>query len=105
MGKRKRSLPESAYDFWVRDGRDGEVTPRRDTLAEARSDLAIVRHGEDSWSRCCWEIKWEVNERKVKRMLDALRQIADQGPQQRPWINPRLIARQALDEPSKRRAP
>lgn len=30
MSKR-RLLPECCYDFWVRDGRDGETRPVRDT--------------------------------------------------------------------------
>lgn len=68
MAKR-RLLPEAAYDFWVRDGRDGETSTRRDTLAEAQADAKRWRKTVDPWRRSVFEIRWAVNETKVLRLL------------------------------------
>ena len=68
MSKR-RLLPEAAYDFWAEDDRDGETTPKRDTLAEAKADQKAQRARFSSWSRGCIQLRWAVNERKVLRLL------------------------------------
>lgn len=71
MAKR-RLLPEAAYDFWCRDSRDGEVTPRVDTMAEARVELRERRSRVRRWwMRSAWQIQWGVNERKVLVLLQA----------------------------------
>ncbi len=67
----KRLLPEAAYDFWAVDDRDGETGPKRDTLAEARADVRRWRSKELSYKRCVICLEWEVNERKVLRLLQA----------------------------------
>lgn len=64
-----RILPEAAYDFWARDGRDGEVGWTRDTLAAAKADVKDWRAKLKSWQRPCIELVWSVNERKVLRLL------------------------------------
>jgi len=67
----RRLLPEAAYDFWVCDGRDGETTPRRDTIAEARKDRARFIRAQvvPAYMRCCFTVEWCVNERKVLCLL------------------------------------
>lgn len=71
MAKR-RLLPEAAYDFWARDGRDGEEGRRRDSLAFARRDARRWKATIlDSWRRCVITVEWAVNERKVLRLLAA----------------------------------
>jgi hypothetical protein len=64
----RRLLPEAAYDFWARDGRDGEEGPRRESIAAARSDKATwpVRH---AYQRSAITVEWAVNERKVLALL------------------------------------
>ena len=100
---KRRTLPESAYDFYARDGRDGELGKTRDTLAEAQADARAMRAPLTSYQRPAIEVCWRVNERKVMRMLversryeTALRQIEGQTDRTRPWVNPRLIAATAL---------
>jgi len=66
-------LPEAAYDFWARDGRDGEESPKRDTLAEGNAEVKYMAdrfsaHGK-TWVRACITLEWAVNERKVLRLL------------------------------------
>lgn len=76
---RKRLLPEAAYDFWVRDGRDGEERSRRHSLADALSDQRAWRATIRKWQRCCITVEWAVNERKVLRLL----QQASEEPKER----------------------
>ena len=69
MATNRRLLPESAYDFTVRDGYDGEETGPFDTKSEAVAQLRIQRAKEHSWNRCRITLEWQVNERKVLRLL------------------------------------
>ena len=71
-----RLLPEAAYDFFTRDGRDGEEGERRDTMAEAREDARKLRAAMPSYKRPAIEVWWRINERKVLRLLD---RVADEA--------------------------
>ncbi len=66
---RRRILPEAAYDFWARDGRDGERSHVCDTLRDARAVTKEWRATLDAWNRCVITVGWEVSERKVLRLL------------------------------------
>lgn len=68
----ERLLPESAYDFFTHDGRDGEIGAMRDTLAEARTDARKLRAALPSYKRPAIEVCWHVNERKVLLLLATL---------------------------------
>lgn len=73
---RRRLLPETAYDFWAHDCRDGEIGPRRDTLAQAREDARVMRRvartSVNVFFACQIWVEWEVNEKKVLRLLGAV---------------------------------
>jgi hypothetical protein len=69
----KRLLPQSAYDFWAIDHRDGEEGPRRATLAAARKDARamrkIARRSPNLFFGFLIQVEWEMNEAKVLRLL------------------------------------
>lgn len=65
----RRRLPEPAYDFWCRDGYDGEVGPVRDTHAEASRDRRAMAVRLPSHERPRIEVWWAVNEDKVLDLL------------------------------------
>ena len=69
----KRILPEAAYDFYARDGRDGETGPMRSTIHAARKDAREMRGNLPSYSRCVIEVIWCVNETKVLKLLQRRR--------------------------------
>jgi hypothetical protein len=66
-----RILPESCYDFWAEDSRDGEKGSVRGTEAQARLDVSIWRNRLQEWQRCCISLRRRVNERKVLALLRA----------------------------------
>lgn len=75
--RRLRLLPESAYDFWALDGRDGEKGPVRATLKAARKDARDMRRAARArphiFFACQIWVEWAVNEAKVLRLLARVR--------------------------------
>lgn len=73
MSTGRRLLPESCYDFWAHDGRDGEVGPIRATLKAARKDARDMRREARRRPHVFFAVQiwveWEVNERKVLWLL------------------------------------
>jgi len=70
---RRRALPESAYDFYTHDGRDGELGPTRDTFEEAKRDQKSIREKLAVWQRCTIEVCWELCEKKILRLISKKR--------------------------------
>lgn len=68
----RRTLPESCYDFFVEDGRDGQQWGPFDTLEEAKEEAKRQRKSLDPWARACIELAHELSEPKIKRALAAV---------------------------------
>lgn len=70
MSKSKsRLLPDDCYDFFVRDGRDGETRGPFGDAGRAREIWLLLRASVESYKRPCFTIEWRVNERKTLRLL------------------------------------
>ncbi len=67
---RNRILLDSAYDFFVIDGRDGEIRGPFDTSEDAKREAKKWRKTLDKCMRCCIYVDWKVNERKIKMMFE-----------------------------------
>jgi hypothetical protein len=66
----KHKLPESIYDFYAKDSRDGEARGPFHTRARARKAAQEWRHTLNSWQRCCISVYHELSERKIATFLD-----------------------------------
>lgn len=61
--------PEHLYDWFARDGRDGEEVGPFDTRAEARKARNDRGAKLDWWMRCCWTVVKRLSEKKIARAL------------------------------------
>lgn len=68
-----RLLPGAAYDFFVRDNRDGEESKYFDTLAEARAVAQVWKRRLAREDRCVIQVCWYLNERKILALLRGAR--------------------------------
>ena len=67
--KGPRVLPDSCYDFFVVDDRDGEMFGPFDAIDAARKKAKAALDQLPSWQRCVIVVEWKVNERKVLAAL------------------------------------
>jgi hypothetical protein len=68
-----RLLPESAYDWHVRDGRDGETWGPYGTKREALDKRRFLRAYAEPVVRPVFEITSTINERKVLKLIRYVR--------------------------------
>jgi hypothetical protein len=69
MRAKQRKLPEAAYDFWVRDCRDGQESYTVDTLKEAKTDKRRFVKEWRAMFACQLDIRWRINEDKVLALI------------------------------------